>query len=217
MLTSVLFYIAAARAGVGLMDNFDDSDAKGWEAVEGDWKVKNKAYVETKQTEYAKTMAGDESWTDYTVECDITLVGQVQGGGSHDCAGLLVRADAKGENGYRFWIRTDPSRAQLSKWINNGFEHIQDNIAAGVIAPDTTHHLKVTVEGNRITCFIDGKQVADVKDDSEHRINGRIGLITYVANEPTFDNIMVSGEGMSMAVSAKGRLATNWGKIKRMH
>jgi len=214
ILSSILlvFAVSTAVAGVWKYD-FNDGKSDGWEVVVGKWKVEEKAYAETGWTEYAKTMAGEESWTDYTVECDLTLVESFAGGGSKDCAGLLVRADAKGENGFRFWIRTDMS-PQFSKWINNKYEHIKQDIPVA-IEIEETYHLKVIIAGNSYQGFINDKEVFDHKDKEEFRKNGMIGLITYKAH-PHFDNITVSGENVKgLLVQPGGKLSACWGRIKK--
>jgi len=206
---SLVFAFNIAFAGTWKYD-FNDGKADGWEVIVGKWKVEDKAYAETGWTEYAKTMGGEESWTDYTVECDITLVESFEGGGSKDCAGLLIRADAKGENGYRFWIRTDMA-PQFSKWINNTYEHIEQNIPV-VIEIEETYHLKVIIEGDSYKGFINDEEVFDHKED--FRKNGRIGLITYKAH-PHFDNITVSGDNVKgMSVQLIGKLSACWSRIK---
>jgi len=205
----LMFAIGVAFAGTW-KDDFNDGKADGWEVIVGKWKVEDKAYAETDWTEYAKTMGGEESWTDYTVECDITLVESSKEGGSKDCAGLLIRSDAKGENGYRFWIRTDMP-PQFSKWINNTYEHIKQDIPVE-IEIEETYHLKVIIEGDSYQGFINDEEVFDHKED--FRKNGKIGLITYKAH-PHFDNITVSGENVKgLSVQPIGKLSVCWGRIK---
>ena len=98
----VTLLTSIASAGVW-QENFDNGLPDGWNDVSGEWKIVKDAYAETSGGQYAKTMFGDEDWKDYTVEVDVTLVKDV----NVNAAGLLIRADADGDNGMRFWIRTD--------------------------------------------------------------------------------------------------------------
>ena len=93
-----MFLQSLALAGTWEED-FDDGKAGEWNEITGKWEIDKKAYVETAQTEYAKTIIGDETWTDYTVEVDITLT---QPHGGTNCAGLLIRINENGENGFRY-------------------------------------------------------------------------------------------------------------------
>ena len=206
-----MFAVSTAFAGTWKYD-FNDGKADGWEGIVGKWKVEDKAYAETGWTQYAKTTAGEESWEDYTVECDVTLVESFAGGGSKDCAGLLVRTDQKGENGFRFWIRTDMA-PQFSKWIDNNFEHIKQDILVGIEIGET-YHLKVIIEGNTYQGFINDEEVVVYDDKDGFRKSGMIGLITYQAH-PHFDNVTVSGENIKgLSVQPNCKLSTCWGRIK---
>ena len=202
MLTSI------ASAGVW-QENFDNGLPDGWNAVSGEWKIVKDAYAETSGAQYAKTMFGDEGWTDYTVEVDVTLVENV----NVNAAGVLIRADKDGDNGMRFWIRTDQHKCQLSRWKENQFEHIATPLPA---EPEVgkTHRLKVIAEGQNYQCFVDDELLFDGDDDAKFRDSGRIGFIAYEANVH-FDNLSIDGADIpSFAVEPNGKLTTRWGQLK---
>ncbi len=202
MLTSI------ASAGVW-QENFDNGLPDGWNAVSGEWKIVKDAYAETSGAQYAKTMFGDEGWTDYTVEVDVTLVENV----NVNAAGVLIRADKDGDNGMRFWIRTDQHKCQLSRWKENQFEHIATPLPA---EPEVgkTHRLKVIAEGQNYQCFVDDELLFDGDDDMKFRNSGRIGFIAYEANVH-FDNLSIDGADIpSFAVEPNGKLTTRWGQLK---
>ena len=137
---------------------------------------------------YIKAMSGDRNWTDYTVEVDVTLL---QADPAHG-GGLLVRADEKGDNGFRFWIKTDRWRCQFAKWVNNRFHFFVEGVPDLDIRPGETYHLKVIAEGHRYQCFVGDRLIIDYEDEGRFRESGRIGLIACdgVAG---FDNLAVSG------------------------
>ncbi|MFC1712408.1 family 16 glycoside hydrolase [Candidatus Poribacteria bacterium] len=210
------FHAGISIAGTAFEDDFSGNDDK-WEVIEGNWKVKGGTYTEEAKTPYAIVLAGDENWTDYTVEVDVTLADNDAGAaGSHDCIGILFRADNEGKNGYRFWIRTDASGpGQFVKWIDKTWDQ-GGSLTPLPIAPieiERVYHFKVVVEGNRIIGFIDDVEVVDYEDpDDSFQPKGKIGLITYIAKEPVFDNVIVYGEGFP--VEPGGKLTTTWGKLK---
>ena len=212
IILTILFLESLALAGTWIED-FNDGKADGWNEIVGEWQVEKDAYAETGWTQYAKTTLGEESWADYTVECDVTLVETFAGAGSKDCAGLLVRADKKGENGFRFWIRTDMS-PQLSKWVNDKYEHIDQNLPVNIKIGET-YHLKVILEGNKHQYFINDEKVVEYEDKEGFRKSGGIGFITYQAY-PHFDNLVISGpEIPSLAVKPESKLPICWGRLKR--
>lgn len=211
-IVSVIFMVAIltsiASAGVW-QENFDNGLPDGWNDVSGEWKIVKDAYAETSGGQYAKTMFGDEDWTDYTIEVDLTLVKDV----GVNAAGLLIRADAEGDNGMRFWIRTDQHKCQFSRWRENKWDHIATPLP---FEPEVgeTYRLKVVAEGHDYECLIDDELLFEGDDDAKFRDNGRIGFITYEANAH-YDNLIIDGEEIpAFAVEPNGKLATRWGQLK---
>ncbi len=209
---AVIFIVAIltpiASAGIW-QENFDKGLPDGWNEVKGEWKIVKGAYAETSGAEYAKTMFGDEDWTDYTLEVDLTLVKNV----NVNAAGVLIRADTDGDNGMRFWIRTDQHKCQFSRWRENQWDHIKTPLP---VEPEVgeTYRLKIVAEGQNYQCFVDDELLFDGKDDMKFRDSGRIGFITHTANVH-FDNLSIDGEDIpAFAVEPNGKLTTRWGQLK---
>ena len=122
---------------------------KGWKTVVGKWKVDKEALTQTTDGSYNKIMFGDVDWTDYSVTVDVTV-----GKGKHpyNCVGLLIRADEKGENGYRFWMRTDQHMSQVSRWVNNKFEHLKTSISPKAES-SKTYRMKAVAKGKKFSSF----------------------------------------------------------------
>ena len=197
-----------ASAGIW-QENFDKGLPDGWNEVSGEWKIEKDAYAETSGAEYAKTMFGDEDWTDYTLEVDVTLVKNV----NVNAAGVLIRADADGDNGMRYWIRTDQHKCQFSRWRENQWEHIKTPLP---VEPEVgeTYRLKIVAEGQNYQCFVDDELLFDGEDNMKFRDSGRIGFITHTANVH-FDNLSIDGEDIpAFAVEPNGKLTTRWGQLK---
>ena len=204
----VVILTSIASAGVW-QENFDNGLPDGWNDVKGEWKIQKDAYAETSGAQYAKTMFGDEDWTDYTVAVDVTLVEDV----NVNAAGLLIRADADGNNGMRFWIRTDEHKCQFSRWRENQWEHIVTPLP---VEPEVgeTYRLKVVAEGQNYECFVDDELLFEGEDDMKFRDSGRIGFIAYEANVH-YDNLVIDGDDVpAFAVAPNGKLATRWGRLK---
>ena len=209
---AVIFIVAIltpiASAGIW-QENFDKGLPDGWNEVKGEWKIVKGAYAETSGAEYAKTMFGDEDWTDYTLEVDLTLVKNV----NVNAAGVLIRADTDGDNGMRFWIRTDQHKCQFSRWRENQWDHIKTPLP---VEPEVgeTYRLKIVAEGQNYQCFVDDELLFDGEDDMKFRDSGRIGFITHTANVH-FDNLSIDGEDIpAFAVEPNGKLTTRWGQLK---
>ena len=203
----VLLSGSIALAGTWVED-FESGNVDSWNNVAGEWNTEEGGYAETAGTDYAKTMFGDEAWTDYTLEVDVTLVEDV----SINAVGVLLRADENGDNGYRFWIRTDLQNAQFATWENNAYTLIEQPALA--VAIGETYNLKIVMEGNSFQCFVDDELIIDLEND--FRNSGRIGFICFRAY-PRYDNLIITGESVPdnlTAVQPEGKLAASWGKIK---
>lgn len=105
---------------------------------------------------------------------------------------------------------------QLSKWVNNKYEHIKIDIPVQ-IEVGKIYHLKAIVKRNKHQYFIDDKKVVEYEDKEGFRKSGRIGFITYQAY-PHFDNLVISGpEIPSLAVDNESKLPISWGRIKSLN
>ena len=205
------FAISFATAGVWEED-FDNGMPKGWEVVTGKWKVAKKALTLTADEPYCKIMFGNVDWKDYSVAVDVTF-----DKGKHpcNCTGLLVRADEKGENGYRVWMRTDQHMGQVSRWVNNKYVHLKSALPPEAES-GKTYRMKVVAKGKNFQFFLDGKLLWEGEDNEKQKFqpSGRIGFICHETN-PAFDNLVIEGNRIPASpVKPLGKLSISLAKIK---
>ncbi len=86
------------------------------------------------------------------------------------------------EDNFRVYKVTDGKRAKE-------FQDAEVKIPAG-----EWHTLKVTMSGEMIECFLDGKKYLDVKDDSITKA-GKVGLWTKADAQTRFDNFQARSLG----------------------
>jgi len=206
-----LFVISSVTAGIWKED-FDDGMPKGWKTVVGKWKVDKKALTQTTDESYCKIMFGDVAWTDYSVTVDVTA-----GKGKHpcNCVGLLIRADEKGENGYRFWIRTDQHMGQVSRWVDNKYVHLKTPIPPKAES-GKTYRMKIITKGKNFQFFLNDKLLFEGEDKAQPKFqpSGRIGFICH-ETDPYFDNLVIEGDQIPASpVKPWGKVAISWAKIK---
>ncbi|MFC1712522.1 family 16 glycoside hydrolase [Candidatus Poribacteria bacterium] len=212
ILTILLMVLATGSFAGVWEDNFDDGNVDDWNEISGDWEVKDGIYQQTTMTaEYQKSINGTEGFTDYTLEVDVTIV-EGGGGSTSICAGVLMRTDATGSAGYRFWVRNDTNGFQFSVWMENTFKHVIVN-AAEVATPGQVYHLKVQIEGFNISAWVDDRIMVEDHLEADGLFpSGLIGLINYNSHAQ-YDNLTISGADI-IAVAPAGKLATKWGSIK---
>jgi len=189
--------------------NFDTGQAEGWDVLVGDWAVVGntfEAFDETKA--YARAITGQEDWSDYTVECDVTLIE-----GAINAAGIILRCDNECMNGYRFWIRSDTGNFEVYRWTDGNWaapNFLSQNIG---VVNGQTYGLKVKMEGSEFTCHVDGQEMGTFVDADQYRTNGKVALVA-VNTRVQFDNVMITGDTIAAVNPSANNIATAWGKVK---
>jgi alpha-L-arabinofuranosidase len=124
----------------------------------GSWKVQDGALRQTAERQFVRALAGDKSWTDYT----LTLKARKISGSE----GFLIL----------FHINGDEDRTW---WNIGGWGNTQDAIE-GDEGPDSkpcrieTDHwydIKLTVAGTRLQCWLDGALIHDVGSSAHSQYN----------------------------------------------
>jgi hypothetical protein len=155
-------------------------------------------------------LRGGEQWTDYNFEVDAYA--------KKGHFGLWVRADMHDEGGGNgrwvqgYYFVLDPSHKKCRLWrarqdglvvFNKAGEHLRPEInhfsnplllQEAEIPNSVTYgcwlHLRITVCGKVITCFVNGKQV--LRAANALYPSGTVGLIVYKGQDVRFDNMRVA-------------------------
>jgi hypothetical protein len=129
--------------------------------------------------------AGSASWTNYTLQADITLTNALNYPG-----GLRFRLNPSTGAAYAVWLY--PANSQV-KLLKSSVWNVNSNATMLVTASKVTlaagtHHIRIDVQGSSITVFVDYVQVITTTDTSF--TSGAIAL--DVSNQPvSFSNISV--------------------------
>jgi hypothetical protein len=162
----------------------------------GDWKVIADNDAPSKSNSLAQlarsssptfniALAADTSYKDVDVSVSMKAVaGNIDQGG-----GLMWRAkDAKNyyiarynplEDNYRVYKVQDGRRSELQ--------------SANIRKSPGWHSLRITMAGDHIECYYDGRKYLDVKDRT-FEAAGKIGLWTKADAQTHFDNLTASGK-----------------------
>ncbi|MDI6099375.1 DUF1080 domain-containing protein [Actinoplanes sp. NEAU-A12] len=168
---------APARAETLFGDTFDDGDANGWSRNGGTWAIVadgSPAYRQSGTSGNARVLAGNNSWTDYTVQARVKTPGT---------AGVAARAQSTSQ--YYTLVLTGSGSAQLQRVSGGSASALA---TAAVSGAGSWRTLALTVRGNTLTGHVDGSQVVQATDSAF--ASGRIGLITSSASA-TFDDVRV--------------------------
>jgi alpha-L-arabinofuranosidase len=167
--------VTAPDGTVLLASDFSNNSA-GWKKLgEGDWKVSGGALQQNAEKEFVRAIAGDKSWTNYT----LTLKARKLGGRE----GFLIL----------FHVAADEDRTW---WNLGGWGNTQDGIEnggvidakPGMIETDRWYDIKLEVAGRNVKCFLNGQLIHDVDYESEGQIKALYACASH--DDPTGDVIL---------------------------
>ncbi|MCS7309428.1 MAG: carbohydrate binding domain-containing protein, partial [Armatimonadetes bacterium] len=149
--------VRVTRNGQTLFSADFTQGAAGWRVVRGDWQVVEGSYRQTSGQTDCRAVAGDPSWTDYT----LTLRARKLGGAE----GFLILFRVRDDNNWYWW--------NLGGWGNvkhavekcvGGGKSIVSNEVPGRIETGRWYDIRIEVQGNRIRCYLDGQLIHDFED-----------------------------------------------------
>ena len=144
--------VTAPEGTVLFTSAFDQGSTNGWRFLGGgDWQLQEGALRQTVLRDNIRALAGDRSWTNYTLELKARKLGGSEG--------FLIL----------FHVRNDQER---SWWNIGGWGDTQDAVEMdetmdakpSQIETGRWYDLKVRVEGDSIQCWLDGKLVHDLTE-----------------------------------------------------
>ena len=141
--------VTAPDGKVLLASDFSQN-SNGWKMLgEGDWSVKDGALQQNAEKENVRAIAGDASWTDYTLALKARKLGGREG--------FLVLFHIVGEQDRLWW--------NLGGWINTR-DALENggtiDAKPGEIETGRWYDIRVEVSGNHVKCYLDGRLVHDV-------------------------------------------------------
>ena len=238
----VLLLLLSFSASAGtFLETFDDKDLEGWEEIWADkgpalWEVVNDELRADSREAYIHLLTtGDSTWEDYTMELDVKPLKK------HGIGGISIAVRVQGT-----WlvycsifdpviiIGDDPpfQEARIGCFaasLRRPPRALLFFEPHPLLRLNRWAHLKLSVEGNIFTFWLNGEQVMEptellifrqievFNDFPDFRTGGvGFGLWNYTA---VFDNITVTGDSIpnsgGFAVTPQGKLATTWGQLKQ--
>jgi hypothetical protein len=238
----VLLLLLSFSASAGtFLETFDDKDLEGWEEIWADkgpalWEVVNDELRADSREAYIHLLTtGDSTWEDYTMELDVKPLKK------HGIGGISIAVRVQGT----WLVYCSISDPVIIIGDDPPFQEARIGcFAASLRRPPRAllffephpllrlnrwAHLKLSVEGNIFTFWLNGEQVMEptellifrqievFNDFPDFRTGGvGFGLWNYTA---VFDNITVTGDSIpnsgGFAVTPQGKLATTWGQLKQ--
>ena len=144
----------------------------------GDWSITNDELIQQSLAADVRLILGDPNWTDYTVEVEVQKTGGTEEPLQHQAgASLMFRATSLQQF---YWLRLGVSdnREHSLGIVDGGHAPIARKIA-GTLQRGRWYRLRVTVEGQSILAWVDGRLAYEIKH--ARHAKGRIGFGNWSA------------------------------------
>ncbi|WP_165974815.1 alpha-L-arabinofuranosidase C-terminal domain-containing protein [Nonomuraea deserti] len=147
--------VTAADGTMLLSDDFSGGSG-AWTPGLGTWAVRDGAYVQSAQVEDARSTAGSPGWSNYTMEVTARKTAGAEG--------FLVMFGVRDTGTFYWWNVGGWGNTQsaVEKAVNGGKSSIATS--ATTVETGRDYHLKVQVNGRRITTWLDGQKIDDFED-----------------------------------------------------
>ena len=243
MIVATLFLLTFSVWAGTFLETFDGKELDGWQEIWVDkgpavWEiVDDELHAESREDYIHLLTTGDDTWEDYTMEFDVKPLKK------HGIGGISIAVRVDGA----WLVYCSISDPVIIRGDDPPVQERRIDCHAGTLKPpprahailftelrpllrlNRWAHLKLSVEGDIFTFWIDGEQVMaptklqifkqiDVFADFPDFQTGGVGfgLWNYTA---IFDNITVTGDsvpnGGDFAVTPQEKLATTWGHLKK--
>jgi hypothetical protein len=163
-------------------DNFDDGNDNGWTRYGGTWSASSGQYVVSSANCDKSVVTPWVSLRNFALEADVK-VNTGQASLLFNVTNLSTGTDSF--TGYGAGIDTS-GVVWLAKW-NNAWTELDNETMT--ISPNTSYHLKVTVNNGEIKVYVNGA-LKIVKTDTTYSY-GTIGVRGGFGNMASFDNLIV--------------------------
>ena len=141
----------------------------GWKFAGGEWKTGDGALRQNANDSNLLAMAGEPSWSDYT----LTLKARKLGGAE----GFLVLFNVKDERNMFHWNLGGwgNTKASLEIKEDGSNREFAQGPATG-IETNRWYDIKIEVMGDKVSCYLDGKQIQQAKLPTPHSKAGLYAL-----------------------------------------
>lgn len=210
----VMLIALSAQAGT-YIDNFDDGDFDGWEAMgPAEWQVVDGVVTGRSEVNSGSGLLfGEHDWRNYTIECDAKIVETIA---TLPNASLGLRMLDRSLSDFNYiWCLPSVAwgTAFIWPWLNG------KGLGLSAQKPfkqemNRWYHLKGVAYEDNFEFYIDGELMASLSDSRFP--TGRVMLQTNGCLS-NFDNVVITGDDVpdnTTAVSISGKLATIWGQLR---
>ena len=127
-------------------------------AARGTWAVSGGEYRQTSDLTDARSIAGNPSWSNYTLELSARKLGGAEG--------FLIMFGSRDSSNFYWWNLGGFDNTQSLIEKSTGGAKTSIAASTDTIATGQTYRIKIQVKGRRIVAWLDGRKVHDFVDNS---------------------------------------------------
>jgi alpha-L-arabinofuranosidase len=148
--------VTVTRNGQTLFSSNFETGTSDWSTEEGKWAVNDGAYRQADPGGSGCVVAGDKTWTDYTVSFKARKVAGAEG--------FMVRVRSDGPENYIAWNLGGFKNTTHALQARLGQQDQLLNTVPGSIEAGRWYDARIELNGTKISCYLDGQliQTADV-------------------------------------------------------
>jgi len=215
---AISLLVVSAHAGT-YVETFDDGNFDGWEILNwtggtSEWKVEDGILIGSRpDAASALLMFGEEEWRNYSIEFDARMLERLSANWHAIALDLRVsdvnHAKASCNSVYF------SANGQTIIWLYLGNREVGRLAGKGfAFQSDRWYRIKGVADEDNFQFYIDGELMVSLSDSRFPA--GRVALDVN-GSTVQFDNVVITGDDVpdnTAAVSASGKLATTWGKLR---
>jgi len=169
-------------------ETFSSTGLQGWTTVSGTWTVTGGAVQATGPVlpGYYMLVIGQENWTDYEVNLDLMLD-----------AGAEYAIGVRWQNNSTWYhcSHTVSGIASIWKFRTGQSDRQLASGSSTPLPPGEWYNWRVVVQGNTITFYVEGEQVATATDNDSPITSGKVALLAPAGAIVKFDNVRITRVG----------------------
>ena len=220
----IFLFTSSVWAG-RFVETFSDGDMEGWHelllprAEPGSWEIIDGELHGISPAGFTRLLTmGDKTWRDYVIEFDVKPLEK------HGPGNIAIAARVKNTQAIMGVIGDLPlpvpgpfASCFVANFGQKRFVFL-DSQASALLELGEWSTLKLRVDGNIFTFWLNGQQILETTDPADRlKVGGvGLGLVGYTAR---FDNIVITGEGVPnkghLPIEPQSKLALTWGALKR--
>jgi alpha-L-arabinofuranosidase len=151
--------VVTAADGKKLTSDNLINETKQWQFPEGTWSAENGVLHPPRSHPVSWTLAGDPTWTDYTISLRARKLGGDEG--------FIILWQAADSENYRWWNLggwgNTVSRCEVAQ--GGGREAYGPSVPF-TVEMNRWYQLKLEVKGHTVRCYVDGKFVMEATDEA---------------------------------------------------